>query len=62
MPTHNRSPGTVVLAFPSTPSRRRAPAGFTYHLGPCPPLRMPCDSGGFLVEAVIRRWPHGGAG
>lgn len=52
MTTHNRSPRPVVLSFPTTPGRRRAPARFTYHLGPCPPLRMPSDGGGFLVEAV----------
>ena len=52
MTNRDRSPRPVVLSFPSTPSRRYAPVRFTYHLGPCPPLRMPCDSGGFLVDAV----------
>lgn len=50
--TRDSSTRPVVLSFPTTPGRRHAPARFTYHLGPCPPLRMPCDSGGFLVEAV----------
>lgn len=42
----------VALSFPATPSRLRAPRRWTCQLGAFPPIRMPLDTGGYLIEHV----------